>query len=366
MTRLPETWSETRRLGVVRIISKAIEQKKSHDQILDLFVNSNSRANLLHDLSSNYFEKIRDRKIRRVFETGLPGSTSVFQNYLRLMKGMALIDYDLKENFDPLPNLFLLTCFDNMYSPEQRRSVFELVSLERLFFSRLLLKKDKDLFIPSMIAIDGSQWPWNRIEFERYGEFCKSAADMLQSSLFNVKAEERFSIRRQIDYLRSCAIEITRVHKIRAGIKHILIPRIHWMLDMQFFDFSRRGVKLNQEWRVLMDKSTEKPNELNGEIDTALRMHGNKSAKPSSLQEHETYDDLIRFCIKIFSKYFVRLVPLEQLSDLVYLSLMLLGSPHNRNAIKNSILSLPSVRSYRGMYGGIKFIEYHKKLESDS
>ena len=361
MTRLPETWSETRRLGVIRIISRAIEQKKSFDQILDQFVNPNTRANLVRELSSYYFEEIKDKKIRRVLETGLPGSASVLRNYLRLMKGMDLIDYDLKKDFNPCPNLLLLTCFDSMYSPEQRKSIFELSSLERLFFSKLLLTKDRDLFIPSMITIDGSQWPWSKIEFEKYREFCKLAVEMLQFSIFNVKAEERFRIRRQIDYLSSCAIEISRAKKIRAGIKHLLIPRIHWMLDLRFFDLSKSKVKLKQEWRVFIDRSTEKPSELNCQIDTALRMYANKSAKPSRVEEHKSYDDLIRFCIQILRKYFIRLIPLDQLSDLVYLSGMLLGSPKSWNDVKSSILSLPSVRSYRGMYGGIKFIEYHGK-----
>lgn len=360
MTRLPETWSETRRLGVVRIISSLIYQQRSFFQIVDYFLNARSLLN--DDISSRFYPDIQDKKLRKLLETGIPGSTSVVRNYLRLMKGMNLIEYDLKENPTGLPDLFLLKSLERMH--DQRKSFFELLPMEKIFFIKLLLNKDTSLFLPSLSVVDDLPWPWRKIDTKKYTDFCRLAADMLETFLYEVKAEERFNVRRQIRYLQNCEAQISRTKKVRAGIKHLLIPRICWMLDLSIIDFSRsiqeKRMILKDEWKALLDRTIKDVSKLDSMVEETLSIFVKKLPKSHKLKKYKSTDRIIEFCIQLFGKNFSRLIPLDQLSDLVYFSFLLTGKSESQNDVKKYIISLPGVTCYRGMYGDVKFIEYHQ------
>lgn len=358
MTRLPETWSETRRLGVVRIISSLIYQQRSFSQIVDYFINTRSILN--DDISSRFHPDVQERKLRKLLETGIPGSRSVVRNYLRLMKGMNLIEYNLKENLTSLPDLFLLNSLEKMY--DQRKSFFELLPIEKIFFVKLLLNKDASLFLPSLSVVDDLRWPWHKIDTKNYADFCKRAADMLGTFLYKIKAQERFNVRKQIRYLQDCEAQISRRKKVRAGIRHLLIPRICWMLDLSMIDFSRsiqeRRMILKNEWKALVDKTIKDASKLHSTLEETLLIFSKKLPKSRKLKEYKSKDGIIEFCIQLFGKYFPRLIPLDELSDLVYFSFLLTGKSESQKDVKKHIISLPSVTAYRGMYGDVKFIEY--------
>lgn len=355
MSRLPESWAETRRLGVVRIITELICDGKDLPHIFDYFLSQETRSGFQSDIKRLHYT-VKDVQMRRMIESGIPGSVSVVRNYLRLMKGMGLVRY-VPEQVKALPGSILLHSFEGIAKPCHRRGALDLIPLEQLFFMKLLLTRDSSLFLPVITAAEGSSFLWSQRDKRIYRDFCKSAVNMLEASVSTLEPREQHSTLKQIEYLRRCEMEVEEKDQVRSGLKHLMIPRLSWLFDLDMVDFSEsirtKELRLERKLRPFIVYSQEET----PPVDVLLSTYS--SMLPQDLDLKEEDNELIEFSLHMFSQYFARLVPYDQLSDLVYFLFLQSRRTLTKDEIHSMILSIPGVVSYRGMYGGIKFVEYH-------